>query len=277
MYLLTPANSTNSRPARPDHRPSQAPQYGSLAGGALKACGARPTVARRSPHFRAPVCLGEKVVGMPTTMLERAPLRSVGAPVETVAAIRDAGRWMDARGWVPATAGNISIRIPGVGVAITRSGTHKGGLRDTDVMLVDLEGRAISDGRPSAETGLHCQVYREDPRAGAVLHGHSVAATVLSLESGPQIEFTGFEIVKAFPGYGTHESTAVLPIFENDQDIARLSSTVAPFMRQGLPLGYLIRGHGVYVWGPSMPAAMARLEGLEFLLSCELERRKIAR
>jgi len=42
-------------------------------------------------------------------------------------------------------------------------------------------------------------------------------------------------------------------------------------------LGYLIRGHGVYVWGPDMPTALARLEGLEFLLACELERRKLAR
>jgi len=44
----------------------------------------------------------------------------------------------------------------------------------------------------------------------------------------------------------------------------------------GMPLGYLIRGHGVYVWGPDMPTALARLEGLEFLLACELKRRKMS-
>jgi methylthioribulose-1-phosphate dehydratase len=37
----------------------------------------------------------------------------------------------------------------------------------------------------------------------------------------------------------------------------------------------LIRGHGTYVWGPDMPTALARFEGLEFLLSCELERRRL--
>ena len=41
-------------------------------------------------------------------------------------------------------------------------------------------------------------------------------------------------------------------------------------------MGYLIRGHGVYVWGPSMDGALARLEALEFLLCCELERRRLA-
>ena len=32
------------------------------------------------------------------------------------------------------------------------------------------------------------------------------------------------------------------------------------------PPGYLIRGHGVYVWGAGIDAAMTRLEALEFML-----------
>jgi methylthioribulose-1-phosphate dehydratase len=39
-------------------------------------------------------------------------------------------------------------------------------------------------------------------------------------------------------------------------------------------MGYLIRGHGAYVWAHDMDMALARLEGLEFLLSCALERRR---
>ena len=35
--------------------------------------------------------------------------------------------------------------------------------------------------------------------------------------------------------------------------------------------GYIIRGHGVYVWGASMDHAMTRLEALEFMLRCHLE------
>jgi methylthioribulose-1-phosphate dehydratase len=66
-----------------------------------------------------------------------------------------------------------------------------------------------------------------------------------------------------------------LPVFANDQDIPRLAAAVEPVLAAGTPLGYLIRGHGVYVWGPDMPMALARLEGLEFLLACELERRKL--
>jgi methylthioribulose-1-phosphate dehydratase len=33
----------------------------------------------------------------------------------------------------------------------------------------------------------------------------------------------------------------------------------------------------VYIWAHDMATALARLEGLEFLLECELERRKLPR
>ncbi len=47
-------------------------------------------------------------------------------PDWAIAAIIAAGRRMDTRGWVPATAGNISVRLDANRIAITRSGGHKG-------------------------------------------------------------------------------------------------------------------------------------------------------
>jgi methylthioribulose-1-phosphate dehydratase len=186
-----------------------------------------------------------------------------------------AGRRMDTRGWVPATAGNISVRIDGGRIAITRSGGHKGFLAPESVIEVDLDGHAVTpDARPSAETLLHCQIYRAFPDAGAVLHGHSVANTVLSLDMAEEaISFTGYEVQKIFAGQTTHEATLRLPMFDNDQDMARLARAVEPLLAD-MTMGYLIRGHGVYVWGPTMDIALARLEGLEFVLACTLERRR---
>ena len=197
-------------------------------------------------------------------------------PAWAIAAIVGAGRRMDARGWVPGTAGNISVRLGAGAIAITRSGGHKGFLDAAALMQVDLDGQALTAGaRPSAETLLHCQIYRGFPAAGAVLHGHSVAATVLSMHRPGPIRLAGYEVLKVFEGQTTHDATHDLPVFENDQDIARLARAVAPVLEAGAPLGYLIRGHGVYVWGADMPTALARLEGLEFLLACALERRKL--
>jgi methylthioribulose-1-phosphate dehydratase len=159
-------------------------------------------------------------------------------------------------------------------IAITRSGVHKGFLDADGVMQVDLDGRALTPAKPSAETLLHCQVYRLLPWVGAVLHGHSVAGTVLSMAWPGAIRLAGYEVLKAF-GVPTHEVELDLPVVDNDQDMPRLAAVAEPQVAAGGSLGYLIRGHGVYVWGSDMDTALARLEGLEFLLACELERRRL--
>jgi len=193
---------------------------------------------------------------------------------EAAAALVEAGQRMDARAWVPGSAGNLSARLDAESVAITRSGVHKGRLKTADIIEVSLEGVAREQGqKPSAETLLHCQLYRLFPPIGAVLHGHSVAATVLSMLDAP-IYFSGYEVVKAF-GFPTHDVDVELPIFENDQDIARLAGLIEPRLVEDTPVGYVIRGHGVYAWGTSVEHAFWRLEALEFLLNCELERRKL--
>ncbi len=47
-------------------------------------------------------------------------------------------------------------------------------------MLVDADGRSLDGRSPSAETGLHLQLYRRFPDCRAVLHPHAVNATLLS-------------------------------------------------------------------------------------------------
>ena len=113
--------------------------------------------------------------------MDAAEPAGVRTPDWAVAAIVEAGRRMDLRGWVSATAGNISVRLDADRFAITRSGGHKGYLDAAHVMQVSVDGHPLTPGRPSAETGLHAQLYRMLPAVGAIVHGHSIANTVLSL------------------------------------------------------------------------------------------------
>jgi len=194
-----------------------------------------------------------------------------------VEALIDIGRRLHDRGWLPATSGNLSVRIGDGSIAITVSGAHKGGLHESDIMRVDSDGQAIDDHRrPSAETLLHAQLYAALPETGVVLHTHSVNATVISRRLNRSWDIDDLEILKAFPGVDTHESRVSVPVFDNDQDMMRLSAEVDRYLHNGPP-GYLIRGHGLYAWGADMDAAVQHLEAFEFLLECELLTREVTR
>ena len=193
------------------------------------------------------------------------------------ARILAAGRRLDRLGLVMSVGGNLSERLPDGTIAITRSGGRKGVLDAAGVIVVDRGGRPLSSrDRPSAETGLHCQIYDACPDAAAVLHGHSLAATVLTRALDGDLVFEGYEMGKAFDGVGTHEARLVMPVFENDQDIERLRAVIAPRLA-ACRMGYALRGHGITLWGRDMEEALARVEAAEFMLGSSLAERTIAR
>ncbi|WP_434558149.1 methylthioribulose 1-phosphate dehydratase [Pseudomonas sp. Z5-35] len=192
--------------------------------------------------------------------------------------IIDAGRFLYGRGWSPATSSNYSARLSPDQALLTVSGKHKGQLSIDDVLATDLDGNSLEPGKkPSAETLLHTQLYRWRPQIGAVLHTHSVNATVLSrLTSEAFIDFEDYELQKAFSGITTHESQVRVPIFDNDQDIVRLAAKVQPWLEAHPDcVGYLIRGHGLYTWGARMNDALRQIEAFEFLFECELKTRAL--
>jgi methylthioribulose-1-phosphate dehydratase len=192
--------------------------------------------------------------------------------------IIEAGRFLYGRGWSPATSSNYSARLSASEALLTVSGKHKGQLGPDDVLLTDMQGRSLEPGKkPSAETLLHTQLYNWQAQIGAVLHTHSVNATVLSrLCLSDSLVFADYELQKAFAGITSHESQVEVPIFDNDQDIARLASKVQPWLDTHPDcVGYLIRGHGLYTWGAQMSDALRQIEAFEFLFECELKVRAL--
>jgi len=189
--------------------------------------------------------------------------------------IVEASHTLYTRGWSPATSSNYSVRLDDQHCAITVSGKDKGKLTEADVMVVDLNGKAVTDNKPSAETGLHTSLYRFDANIGAVLHTHSVNNTVLTMHYADRDEFhfDGYEIVKAFSGFTSHEERFSVPVFANHQDIPELSRHVEAWLATAnRPRAYLIRGHGLYTWGKDMAECFRHLEAMEYLLECELKR-----
>lgn len=193
---------------------------------------------------------------------------------QAASAIIDAGRRLDARGWAMGGAGNYSARLDDGTFAVTVSGRHKGHLQPGDIMRVDSDGRSLDGRRPSAETLAHVAIYRTRPSANAVLHTHSVPAVVLGRlrRDAASLSLAGYEMLKALPGFDTHEDTAIIPVLENDQDMDRLSAKAQQLLEADPRApAFLIREHGVYAWGGTMQEAIGAAEGLEYLLACELE------
>lgn len=193
--------------------------------------------------------------------------------------LAEAGRWLAARGWTPATSSNFSLRLDAGHAAITVSGRDKGSLSRDDIMVVDLDGQPVGTSlRSSAETLLHTQLYRRDPAIGCVLHTHSRTQTVASrLYAGAgHIRLEGYELLKALAGNATHEIAVDLPVFGNTQDMPELAAQVDAWLDRGEPAwGYLIEGHGLYAWGRDCAETLRHLEAFEFLLDCELEMRRL--
>ena len=180
------------------------------------------------------------------------------------------------QGWSPATSSNYSMRLNADYCAVTVSGRDKGLLTEADIMVVDMQGAPATEGKPSAETGLHTQLYRRLPETAAVLHTHSQASTVLTMHYPLEdtLVLEGYELLKAFDGISTHETRLTIPVFENTQDIDTLARDVDQAMAAGhISHAYLIRGHGVYTWADSMAACYRQLEALEFLFAVTVQRR----
>ena len=186
-----------------------------------------------------------------------------------------------ARGWCEGTGGNFScvLQRDPVQLLMAPSGVDKGQVQPADLIVVDAAGQVLEGrGKASAETALHLEIVGRC-RAGAVLHTHSQAATLLSRRAladprlGPDSEpkpdgvvrVEGLEMLKGLEGISTHATSIEIPVLANDQNLPRLSQRAGPLLGEA-PQGLLIAGHGLYAWGPSLSQAIRHLEILEFLL-----------
>jgi methylthioribulose-1-phosphate dehydratase len=192
--------------------------------------------------------------------------------------LADIARWSYRKGWAPATSTNYSVKLPDEAApaycAITSSGVDKARIEPDHILAVDQAGQPIAGCllKPSAETALHVMLYRTRG-AGAVFHTHSLAAAVLSrsAEKRGALTLAGWELLKGLDGIDTHDCAVTLPIFPNSQDIPTLATEIDTALPRTTPCyGFLLAGHGLYVWGQDIPTAKRHLEVFEFLLQCEL-------
>ena len=175
------------------------------------------------------------------------------------------GRSLFERGYVHATAGNISVRLPNAsGFLITPTDACLGFLEADSLAHVDAAGQQLSGARASKTLALHRAIYTADPSAQCVIHSHSTHLVALTL-AGAWSE--GDVLPPITPYYVMKVGHVPLIGYRRPGDPA-LADDIARRIDAARSRGQLLRAvlHerlGPNVWHDSPGAAMAVLEELE--------------
>lgn len=173
------------------------------------------------------------------------------------------GASLFARGYVHATAGNISVRLDD-GFLITPTDASLGALDPARLARLDAQGQQLDGDRASKTLALHRRIYDADPGARCVIHTHSTHLVALTLagvwsESDVVPPITPYYVMKVghvpLIPYHRPGDPAV-----GDAVAARIAAAFAA----GAPIrAVMLDRLGPNVWSESPAAAMAVLEELE--------------
>jgi methylthioribulose-1-phosphate dehydratase len=176
-----------------------------------------------------------------------------------------------ARGWFPATSGNLSIRVGEIAdqkftFAVTASGKDKSQSTPEDFLLVNelSQPTEATHLKPSAETKIHSELYRLTG-CGAIFHVHTVYNNLLSELYWMQrsIPIEGVELIKAF-NIWEEDANIEIPILPNFADIGKIAEQIEGALIPRIP-GIVLRKHGIYAWGADAFEAKRHLEAFEYL------------
>jgi L-ribulose-5-phosphate 4-epimerase len=175
------------------------------------------------------------------------------------------------KGYLMATGGNLSVRVPGQNVfAITPSDYDymKMTFEDVCVLTIDLQ---LTEGHltPSVEAGMHAAIYRARGDVNAILHTHQVYTSALTLIKAriPVL----FDEQARFLG----RSVDIIPYAPSGTGM--LAKTIAKHVRDHNN-AYMMQNHGALVFGHDMERAVHNVEVLEkcslaYLLALTSERK----
>ena len=181
------------------------------------------------------------------------------------------GRSLFERGYVHATAGNISMRIDN-GFLITPTDACLGFLDPNDLAHLDANGVQLSGARASKTLALHRLIYSAtqtlSPATACVIHSHSTHLVALSLKNTPLQTALGPELLAPVTPYFVMKVGHVPLIpYHKPGDVASadaVEQAIARYADQGLPLhAVMLSRLGPNVWHDSPAQAMATLEELE--------------
>ncbi|MEP6875438.1 MAG: aldolase [Burkholderiales bacterium] len=173
------------------------------------------------------------------------------------------GASLFARGYVHATAGNISVRTDS-GFLITPTDACLGALDPARLAEVDVHGAQLGGDRASKTLALHRRIYAADPQARCVIHSHSTHLVALTLAG----VWSPDDIVPPITPYFVMKVGHVPLIpYHRPGDPAvgdAVAQRIVAMRERGTPIrAAMLDRLGPNVWQASPAAASAVLEELE--------------
>ena len=175
------------------------------------------------------------------------------------------GRSLFERGYVHASAGNISVRLPeGRGFLITPTDACLGFLQPHALAHVNNEGTQLTGERASKTLAMHRSIYAAEPEAQCVIHTHAtqlVAVTLAGVWAAADIvpPITPYYVMKV--GH-----VPLIPYHRPGDPAAAeaVAAAIAAAHTRGAPIrAVMLDRLGPNVWHDSPASAMAVLEELE--------------
>lgn len=172
-------------------------------------------------------------------------------------AICAAGASLFNRGLTHGSTGNISVALPDGGWLMTPTGSSLGTLDPARLSHLDRDGQLVGGDKPTKEAFLHTTMYRERPKAGAVVHLHSTHSVAVSC-------LDGIDPACCLPPITAYYAMRVgtlplVPYFPpGDEALAEAVGRLA-----GRHHAVLLANHGPVVAGSSLSAAQDAIEELE--------------
>ena len=179
------------------------------------------------------------------------------------AAICATGASLYARGYVHASAGNISMRLEDGSFLITPTDACLGTLQAEELAHVSQAGQ-ISGARASKTLALHQAIYAAEPKARCIIHTHATNLVSLTLQGVWQAD----DIVPPITPYYVMKvgHVPLVPYHRpGHPEVAKwVSARIENQQAQGKPLrGVMLDRLGPVVWHDSPATASAVLEELE--------------
>lgn len=147
----------------------------------------------------------------------------------------------------------MSLRLNETEFIITPSGRNKGLLCPEDMIVMNIKGKVLSEGKPSLERGFHIELYKANPATYSIVHCHPLYCTALAVRgeavrSGLTPEGVLLLGDVAMIEYFTPGSKELV------KAVAECSSSNAMIMKK----------HGAITQGKTAEEAFNRMEELEF-------------